>query len=392
MLGLNFVKFQPTTYALVYQNGKIVREGIGLSFFYYAPTTSLVAVPTSSVEAPFMFEESTADYQKVTIQGQLTYRISDAKKTSQLLNYTLDSKTQKYLSDDPQKLSPRVINAVQVLTKKELAALSLREALKASDTIAKNVGEGIRLNSEITSLGLEILGFSVLAIKPNQDTSRALEAEAREQILKESDNAIYARRNAALEQERKIKENELSTELAVEQKKRQIRETQMDAELSVQQKQQELQRRNALAQIELNEKNTDASNALLAKNTEAAIANAARNVDATIVTQNKTQAAELERRDKELISQIALEEKKKTLALLASENVRTDADARAYAITAMMKAYASVDAKTLQTLASAGMDAHRLIAQAFRDLADGSGKIGQLNISPDLLSELLNRN
>ena len=41
-----------------------------------------------------------------------------------------------------------------------------------------------------------------------------------------SDEAIYARRNAAVEQERRIKESELNTEIAVEEKKRQIRETQ----------------------------------------------------------------------------------------------------------------------------------------------------------------------
>ena len=49
-------------------------------------------------------------------------------------------------------------------------------------------------------------------------------------MFREADEAIYARRNSAVEQERAIKENELNTEIAVENKKRQIRETQMDAE------------------------------------------------------------------------------------------------------------------------------------------------------------------
>ena len=45
MLGVKFIKVQPTTYLLQYRAGEVVREGLGLSFFYYAPTTSLVAVP-----------------------------------------------------------------------------------------------------------------------------------------------------------------------------------------------------------------------------------------------------------------------------------------------------------------------------------------------------------
>lgn len=77
MFGINFIKVQPTTYVLQYRGGKVVREGVGLSMFYYAPTSSLVAVPVGSTDTPFIFQETTADFQTVTIQGQVTYRVSD---------------------------------------------------------------------------------------------------------------------------------------------------------------------------------------------------------------------------------------------------------------------------------------------------------------------------
>jgi hypothetical protein len=35
------------------------------------------------------------------------------------------------------------------------------------------------------------------------------------------------------------------------------------------------------------------------------------------------------------------------------------------------------------------MDPGQLVAQAFKGLAEGAEKIGQLNVSPDLLRELL---
>ena len=44
-------------------------------------------------------------------------------------------------------------------------------------------------------------------------TDGALEAAAREEILRQQDDAIYKRRNAAIEQERLVKENELNTEI-----------------------------------------------------------------------------------------------------------------------------------------------------------------------------------
>ena len=72
MFGIRFIKVEPTDFVMQFKGGSIVREGAGLSFFYYAPTTSLVLVPVGSVDVPFIFEEVTADFQEVTVQGQIT--------------------------------------------------------------------------------------------------------------------------------------------------------------------------------------------------------------------------------------------------------------------------------------------------------------------------------
>lgn len=336
MFGIKFIKFQPNMYVLKYKRGKIVEEGTGLSFFYYAPTTSLVAIPISSMEAPFIFEESTQDFQTVTIQGQTTFRIQDVKKLSALLNYTLNNAGKGYVSADPEKLPQRIINIVQVLIKKEVGSLDLKHALKSTEELTQMINEAIKTHPEVLSLGIEILGVAILTISPTKETARALEAEAREQILKEADDAIYARRNAAVEQERIIKENELNTEIAVERKKRQIRETQMEAEKAIQEKQHQLE-------------------------------------------------------DDQMTFSITLEEKKKELVQLAVENSKAEAEAKAYAISAMMEAFQKADATTIQSLATVGMEPETLIASAFQGLAEKADKIGQLNISPDLLRELLNQ-
>lgn len=335
MFGIRFIKVQPTTYLLQFKHGKILREGVGLAFFYYAPTTSLVAIPVGSTDVPFIFEEPTADYQTITIQGQVTYRVADARKLAGLLNFTLDRDGETYVSEDPVKLPQRVINLVHVLMRAELQKLSLRDAITASEAIVNGVRQQLAASPSIAALGLEILGLSVLAIKPVPETARALEAETREQLLREADEAIYSRRNAAVEQERAIKENELNTEIAVENKKRQIRETQMDAERAVQEKQHLL-------------------------------------------------------RTAEMQANIGLEEKRKELVGLAAENAKSEADARAYGISATMQALGTADARILQALASAGMRPEQLIAFAFQELAGKAEKIGQLNISPDLLRELMN--
>ncbi len=336
MFGIRFIKIPPTTYLLQYSRGKIKQEGQGLAFFYFAPFTSLVAVPMGSTDVPFIFKQVTADFQEITIQGQATYRVADPKQLAQLLNFTLDSAGRNYVSTDPEKLSQRVINLIQVLMQSEIGQLSLREALIATTHLVQQVRESLGMSQEIKQLGLEVLGLSILAIKPNPDTARALEADVREQLLKEADQAIYARRNAAVEQERAIKENELDTEIAVENKQRQVQEAQIEAERSVKEKQRQIQK-------------------------------------------------------EEMTGKIALEKQNQDLVALATENWRCEADAKAYNLTVTMKALAGTDAKVLQALTSVGMNPRQLVALAFRELAEGAEKIGQLNVSPELLVELLGK-
>ena len=336
MFGVKFIKFQPGEYVLKYKNGKVVREGAGISFYYYAKSTSIVMVPIASSDCPFMFEEVSADFQTVSIQGQITYRIVDYKNVAGLLNFTLAIRgsNRGYISDDPQKLPVRISNLVRVMAKKHIESMKLSNAIRSSESLANSILEDMRANDEIHLLGIEIMGLSVLAGQANKETSRALEAETREKILKMSDDAIYERRNASIEQERGVKENEYNTEIAVENKRRQVRETQLDAEQAEMKKQNEL-------------------------------------------------------KNEQLDAEISLEEKKKTLIALATENSRAEADAKAYELKAMMNALSVVDTDVIRALSSIGMQPQALIANAFQNLAQNAEKIGHLNITPDLIREMM---
>ncbi len=336
MFGIRFIKAQPTTYLLKYRAGTVTKESAGLSTFYYAPVTSLVAVPIGSRDAAFIFQQIARDFQAVTIQGHVTFRIGEPKKAAAMLNFTLKPDGKTYESDDPDKLPQRILGAVEVLAQQAVKEMTLKEALRASDHIADVIASGLNSRADIASLGLEVLGVSVRAVKPTPDTAKALEAEAREAILKNADEAIFARRNFAVEQERAIRESELDTEIAVEQKKRSIRETQMDAEASVAAKQNEL-------------------------------------------------------REAGLVADITLEGKRKDFVALNAANTRTLADAEAYRVGALMKIFEGVDTRVIQALAATGMQPGQLIAQAFSGIAEKAERIGQLNVSPDLLNALMEK-
>jgi hypothetical protein len=185
---------------------------------------------------------------------------------------------------------------VQTLTRAETQRLPLAAALTDASGLGTRVLAGLRTADAVVRLGVEILGLSVLAVRPTPESAKALEAEAREALQRRSDEAIYARRNAAVEHERRIKESELQTEIALE-----------------------------------------------------------------------------ERRARLLDERVA--------------NDRKEAESRAFALETTLAPVRGLDWRMLMALR--GGDPASTIALAFQELAANAGRIGEVNISPDLLRTLV---
>jgi hypothetical protein len=332
MLGIEFKKAPPTVHVILHESGKLRKQGPGLSFWYFAPVSTVSDVPLTSRDVPFVFTETTFDFQELMVQGQLTYKISAPETAAQALDFSVD-RHGKYLADiDSNKgrrskgaasesnplelLASRLTSATQVIAQAVIRPLALKEILKNPRLIVSGILTGLKKSEVLTALGVEIIDLSVLALAPSKEMSRALESETRELIQQQADQAIYARRNAAVEEERRIKESELKTEIAIETKRREIRETRMAAD-------------------------------------------------------------------------IALEEQRATLISSQVENDRKEADSRAYALEAVLKQVRQVDWKTLLAVSAGHADARLVMSLAFQELAENAGKIGQLNLTPDLLQSLL---
>jgi hypothetical protein len=335
MFGIRYMKVRPTDYILHYRGSKILRQGEGLSFLYFAPTANIVLIPTRSTDLQFIFNEMTKDFQPITLQGQMSYRVTDPEQLAKVLDFSINS-SGHHISEDPEHLQTRLVSIAQVCARSALAALDLRAALAGTDQITSAVLSRFREYEPLTELGVTIQQFELTSLKTSPEMERALESEAREGLQLEADMAIYERRNAAVEQERIIRENELNTEIAVEQKQREIRETQMNIEIAVEEKKR-------------------------------------------IVEETK------------MAAQVALEFERQKLIKQKVENDRKMADSKAYELETSIKPVRDLDWRVLMALNSQGNDPATMIALAFRDMAENAGKIGELNISPDLLHSLVKR-
>jgi hypothetical protein len=321
------------TYVLHFKNGNVSKEGRGLSFFYFSPNSSIVAIPMGSNDLPFIFSESTNDYQTVTIQGQISYKITNPKTLSDVLDFTVQDNGQ-YKKNDIEKLNQRLINEAQTATSSYIHGIKLKDAIRSAKTIEESIIEGLKNSSAINMLGIEILGANILAISATPEMARALETETREKLQQEADQAVYERRNFAVEQERKIKETELNTEIAIEEKQKQITEKKMESEV--------------------------------------------------IKAENDRKLREMK-----LEADISVENQRKLLIEEKTENDKIEAETQGYVIEATLKPYKDIDWKILTALNN-NPDPKFNISLAFRQLAENADKIGTLNISPDLLDSLLN--
>ncbi len=222
MALVGYFKSEPTEYILAYADGRIFRQGAGLAFWYWGPNTSIVLVPVSTTDALFVFNETTGNFQAVTLQGQITYRITAPETLATLLNFTIHPQTRKYQSEDPAKLNQRIINVIQMHTRNELQQFTLEDALRSSTRLAETVFGHIREEPALRTMGIECVSLFFTAIKATPEMTKALEAEYREALQKRADQAIYSRRADAVEQERKIKQNELNTQVDLEQRRQQL--------------------------------------------------------------------------------------------------------------------------------------------------------------------------
>lgn len=336
MLGINYYKADSNTFVIQTKNGAVKRQGRGLSFWYLGRTASIAAVPVSTQEAPFIFNLQTLDFQSVRVQGQLTFQVVAPEKTAEMLNFTLDSTGSRFISDDPMKLNDRVIRAAQSIAQMQIEASKLREALSMGQHLVKQVRDELPNADALQTLGVELRDISISAVTPTPETAKALEAEAREAILKKADDAIYARRKAAVEQERTISDAELDTEFAVQQKKQSMAE-----------------------QAALN--------------------------------QRKLQKERAETEKERIQADIDAAKQKQSLFELNAENDRIEADAQAYAIAQKMSAYKDMPVESLKAMAMAKMDANQLMAVAFETFANNADKIGELTIAPDMIQQIAKR-
>ena len=87
------LRSDPNVHVLHYRGGKLVRSGRGLAFWFLPLSASIAEIPCDDRDEPFLFHGRSRDFQDVTAQGSITYRIVDPESTAARIDFTIDPQT-----------------------------------------------------------------------------------------------------------------------------------------------------------------------------------------------------------------------------------------------------------------------------------------------------------
>jgi regulator of protease activity HflC (stomatin/prohibitin superfamily) len=208
------LRAEPNQYILHYRDGKLVRSGAGLTYWFYPLSAAVAQVPVEDVQTTFVLRERSSDVQEVTVQATLTYRIADAERAAQRVNFSIALESGAWVEQPLQRLNTLWANWSRHPVRARLIEMDVVDIVRTgADVTREALEEALRGNSAIEEMGLALVSVQIDQVAPMPELEKALQTPTREEIQQKADEATFQRRALAVEKERAIKENELQTEI-----------------------------------------------------------------------------------------------------------------------------------------------------------------------------------
>jgi regulator of protease activity HflC (stomatin/prohibitin superfamily) len=211
---LRHLRAEPTSHVLDYRGGQLRREGPGQAFWFRAMNTAIAEVPIDDRELPFLFHARSADFQQLTVQGVVTYRVVDPQRVARRIDFAVDLDTGRWTQTPLEQLAGLVMQLAQQFVIDELVKRDVRTIL--ADGVAPiraHIAAGLAAEPALADLGIEVVAVRVAEVAPTAELEKALQQPTREEVQQHADEATFRRRALAVEKERAIAENELQNRI-----------------------------------------------------------------------------------------------------------------------------------------------------------------------------------
>lgn len=217
------LRAEPTSHVMRYRRGRLVRAGAGLAFWFRPITTAIAEIPVDDRELPFLFHARSADFQRVTVQGAITFRVGDPALLADRIDFSIDLRSGRWTAEPLEQVGALLTQLARQLVIDQLATRELRAILaEGAGPIRARIDAGLAAEPALAQLGLQVVAVRVADVAPTAEVEKALQQPTREEIQSRADEATFARRATAVESERAIAENELANRIELARRQEQL--------------------------------------------------------------------------------------------------------------------------------------------------------------------------
>ncbi|WP_368186312.1 SPFH domain-containing protein [Aestuariibius sp. HNIBRBA575] len=210
----NQLRAESSQYIRYFRKGKLAKSGRGLSFWYAPNGASLSEIPMNDRELIFMIKGQSSDYQDLAIQGSVIWRVGDADRLGERVDFGIDVNKGVRLGKPEEQIKSVLTGLVREFGDGYLKDKGVRDLLEAGlSPVQTALAAGFAADPTVDAMGLEVVSIRVSALSPSSELSRALQAPTFESLQQKADEATFSRRALAVDKERAIAENELQNQI-----------------------------------------------------------------------------------------------------------------------------------------------------------------------------------
>jgi regulator of protease activity HflC (stomatin/prohibitin superfamily) len=199
-----------------FRNGRVAKSGRGLAFWFVPQRASITELPMDDRDTVLFFKGRSKDFQAVTVQGTLTWRVADPDVLGTRVDFSIDLKSGRHTAKPVEQIDALLTGMSQQLATQYFAQTEVHGLLDAGiEPLRTRLAAGLG-GEGLAAMGIAIVAIRLASIAPSAELERALQTPTFEGLQQKADQAVFERRALAVEKERAIAENELhnKTELA----------------------------------------------------------------------------------------------------------------------------------------------------------------------------------
>jgi regulator of protease activity HflC (stomatin/prohibitin superfamily) len=206
-----------THHVIRYASGRARRSGRGLAFWFRPQTASLAELPMDDREMTLFVKGRSRDFQALSLQGALTWRIADPERLAERVDFTILLGTGEWRSEPLEQIEARLAGLANQAALQYLANAPVNDLLAAGlEPLRTTLAKALGADPSLSEIGVVVVAVRLTSLTPSSELERALQAPTYESLQQKADQATFERRALAVDKERAIAENELAnkTELA----------------------------------------------------------------------------------------------------------------------------------------------------------------------------------